>query len=338
MNSLSSLARACLECDLYLSMISQADITNWTPTEVSNWLAGLGADKEWLKSDYIMKNNFDGKDLSFMTSQDLELLGATKVELQENILEAIEKLKFHSFNSSKETLQAVILRLACQSRSLHRQLASKREISVGNHEPTIGKSIVLTSDFIDNGLAKKQRVSLDTLANVSAIVTSVRHINDILSCAPFSKYADYRSMRSLLLALSIELTSTAQRDQFVETPNDIIEKSSKALADYCDRIVYGTSDTLLIQPFQLETVKIERSLREAGFGFSIKSTIDNVHIIDKILPLSSATKTNKLNEGDEIIYFNQSIVGWSAENVDRLVNASSQLKEVILVVKKRPSE
>lgn len=318
-------------------MLTQIDLNNWTPVDVKKWLSGLRDDASWINDDYIFINNVGGRKLLLATAQDLSNLGATKVDLQEHILEALESLRYYNSNVTKETLQVSILRLACQSRSLHRQLVAERASAEIHHPPDL-KTVTLSNDFTENAKGK-QRVSLDTLALVSAIVKTVRQITDILNFASFSKHGDYRSMKSLLLALSIELTSTAQRDQFVERPNDIIEKSSKALSDYCDRIVHGTKDALLIQPFQLEKVKIRKKSNESDLGLIIKSQTNTcIHTIDKITPLSLAKKTNKLNEGDEIIQINQFIIGWSPKNVEKLLNESCQKEDITLMVKKCPSE
>lgn len=233
----------------YLSMLTSKDIINWSPEKVKDWLVKVCDDSTWLKADMIRTNNIGGKQLLNMTYQDIELLGATKVSTQEHILEAIENLRDYNNILIRETLQSRILKLSCQSRSLHNQLIFEKRKQIKKVQQNDSKNVVLSSEYKDYLMnpPKQQRVSLDTLASVSVIVTSVKNIINILNSAPFCKHDEYRTMKSLLLALSIELTSTAQRDQFVERPNDIIEKSSQTLADYCDRIVYKTIDPLLIE-------------------------------------------------------------------------------------------
>lgn len=314
-------------------MLTQIDVAKWTTFKVRDWLSGICDDPNWLKAENLFKNKIDGKELLMMVPEDLEKLGATKVNQQGLIMEAIERLIFYNFNLTRETLQTSILRLGCQSRGLQRQLISERD------KVTQAKNGALSTDIKDViPTPTKQRVSLDTLASVSNIVNTVQNTMEFLNAPAFSRHDDYRSMKSLILALSIELTSTAQRDQFVEKPNDTIEKSSKALADYCDRIVHGTKDHLLIQPFYLETVRIRKSSSESDLGLVVKSSPDCIHVIDKIAPFSPAKKTNRLHEGDEIIQFNQYIVGWSAENVRKLINTTSQSDDIIIMVKKCPVE
>lgn len=319
-------------------MLTLMNVNAWTPHRVNEWLLGLFDDSEWLDTEIILKNNIGGKELLLMTAQDLKELGVTKVDRQEVVLEAIEDLRFHNYSIKEMTLQTYILRVACQSNSLRARLESKQS------PPSSGEnksSQTVSKVDLSNGSSSvsKQIVSLDTLTAVSNIVGTVKQIADVIGRPPFTRHGDYRSMRSLLLALSIELTSTAQRDQFVERPNDIIRKSCRTLADYCDRIVEGTRDPLLIQPFQLETVRIRKQPTETNLGLVVYSkTNNNAHVIQAILPLSPAKKTNKLDEGDEIIQFNQYIVGWSPKNVQKLLASSSKRDDIILMVKKRPND
>lgn len=323
-------------------MQTNIDVANWRPHQVRDWLKGLCDDASWMNEDFIMNNNVDGSELLMLTADDLYKFGALKVDLQEHILDAIEKLRYSSASFiAKETLQVAILRLAVQARSLQKQLVANRARALNEQALNLLKIPTATKDPTrrsSNPKIQQQRVELDTLACVSAMVKTAQHVTEIISRKPFTKYGDYRSMKSLILALSIELTSTAQRDQFVEQPNDIIEKSSKALADYCERIVYGTRDVLLIQPFHIKTVRLRRRDNAGDFGLSIQSLPDGSHIIDRIAPLSSATKTNDLDVGDEIVFFNEFIIGWSKNRVAGLLNACSNLAEAILIVIKNPNE
>lgn len=314
-------------------MLTLINVNAWTPHKVNDWLLGLFDNPSCLKTENIIKSNITGKKLLLLTAQDLKELGFTKVDHQEVVLGAIENLRFHNYSVRELTLQSYILKLACQSNSLQARLESK--------QPSPGELINgPSSNNHNNELSvSKQTVSLDTLTAVSDIAGTVKQIADVLSRPPFTRHGDYRSMRSLLLVLSIELTSTAQRDQFVERPNDVIRESCRTLSVYCDRIVEGTRDPLLIEPFQLETVRIRKSPTDNNLGLVVHShTSNNAHVIHAILPLSPAKKTNKLDEGDEVIQFNQYIVGWSPKSVQRLLAASSKRDDVILTVKKRPNE
>lgn len=319
--------------DLKYNMITFMNVNAWTSFKVNEWLLGLFDDTGWLNSKIITGNNIDGKKLLLMVAHDLRDIGITKVDRQEAILEAIEDLRFHNYDIKDANLQLNILKVACQSASLRACLESKHSLAGQDKNSAPSKDVT-------NGLSvSKQIVSLDTLTAVSYIVRTVQQIAEILGRPPYTHYGVYRSMRSLLLALSIELTSTAQRDQFVERPNDIIKKCSGTLAEYCHKIVEYTRHPLLVHPFRLETVKIEKNSTETNLGLVINSEAANdAHLIHAILPLSPAKKTNKLDPGDEIIQFNQCIVRWSAKNVQKIIEASWKRSDVILMVKKSPRD
>ena len=308
-------------------MNNNFNVNNWSSQQVTDWLSGLCDDSLWLNRDYIINNNLKGDKLLLMTADELKHLGAIKVDLQEKILEAIETFRYYSFCPG-DTLQIYMHKLSNLAGSLHSQLSS--QTGCVNFPPN-SQSKELHSKF----------VSLETLSLVSAIVQQVYQITDLLVHHPFSKYHVYRSMKSFLLVFSIELTSTAQRDEFVERPNDILKESSRALADYCDRTVYGTKDPLLIQPFQFVKVRISKDPKANEIGLIVRSqsnTNGTKHLIEKIAPFSPAEKTNQLNEGDEIISFNQCIIGWSQRKVEELVQRAINSDRVNLIVKKRPIE
>lgn len=314
-------------------MLNHLDVASWSPKTVREWLSGLLDDSSWLKPlEDFEANKLNGRRLLLMSPRDLDQIGANKVDIQERVFEAIESLGAYSDDICRTTLQTSILLLATRARSLHQQLVADRKVYEQNGSSNT--RITLTPDFKDQSKGEKQRVCLDTLAQVSALVKTVRDITSILRSEPFSKHEIYRSMRSLLLALSIEITSTAQRDQFVDQPNDIIKDKADALAGYCSRIVEKSKDLLLVEPFRLETVRIEKN-PNSEFGLTIKST-EHSHTVDKITPLSVAERTKKINEGDEIVQYNRCIIGWSSRSVEKLVKEASNNNEIIVTIKRSP--
>lgn len=317
-------------------MLTNINIESWSHVQVCNWLEGLCDDLDWLDESKLRESKLDGRDLLLLNPEQLKNLGVKRIKYQEIILEAVEELKFHCQDLTRDTLQILLLRLACQSRSLQNQLARERK----QETPGVSKTTNCPAHEtkLDLSKATEQRISLATLCSVSGVVSLVKEVTSRLNRRPFSDQDEYRSMKSLLLALSLEMTSTAQRDQFVQKPNDIIEKSSKALADYCDTMVQLTKDPLLIEPYHLEIVVIRKGANESEFGLRIRSAVTtNRHFVDTILPLSPAKKTNKLSQGDEVLLFNQYIIGWSARRVERLISDCSKLREVVLIVIKTPS-
>lgn len=235
-------------------MLTYADVNTWTSYRVVEWLKSLFEETDWLNAENIIKNNINGKKLLLLTGHDLRDLGIVRVGRQEAVLEAIEDLRFQNYSAKEITLQTYILRVACQANSLRACLELDKQKLASDDNNQTGPA----NDASNRSSVAKQIVSLETLTTVSNIVSNVQLIADILGRPPFARQGNYRPMRSLLLALSIELTSTAQRDQFVERPNDIIKKCCRTLADNCDRIVEGTEDFLLIQQLPVANLNDER--------------------------------------------------------------------------------
>lgn len=307
---------------------SRIAVQNWDTKEIISWLKGLKNEKDWFDEERLLIESVTGKSLLLISPFDLGQLCIKQVDSQEVILGAVEKIHQKLFNCPNETLLSLTLKLSCQSRALQQKLTSKRGLPLVDNSD----KIELSSQMID---CNKQRVSLDSLTSVSEIIGVIDSIVERLNRRPFFDYGQYRSMRSLLIALGIELTSTAQRDQFVDRPNDIIERCAKSLADYCDRILQGKTDVLSIQPFSMECVRIRRKSKEEMWGISLNPTFDH-HIIDKVVAISPAGSNNLLQEGDEIIRVNgQTTIGWTPNNVAKILSDSEDLS---LIVLRRPRD
>ena len=141
-------------------------------------------------------------------------------------------------------------------------------------------------------------------------------------------------MRKTILKLSIELASTAQRDQFVDKPNEVIENSCITLAELCDRIVQELNDSLAIQPAVLDIVTVKKKPDEE-LGMHIHSSYSGIHIVGGIKFQSPAHRCGRIEEGDEIIQVSyQTVVGWQLK---KLVSSMKEHPtEIVLTIKKRP--
>lgn len=227
----------------------------------------------------------------------MEDLNITQVDHQETVLNAINMIHRKVFDYETETVQSLISLLNCLAKELQNKLTVqlspslesnndvyfviKMKIFIPFTNNTITPTLItngnntnsrrrnsffielidLTPTSLRNNIDMKDdenRVSIDTLTRVSKIVSIIDLIINKLYSKPFNIYCHYRTIRSLLVALSIELTSTAQRDQFVDKPNEIIEKCVKSTANYCDKISFGKIDCLFIQPFCLEFIQLRR--------------------------------------------------------------------------------
>lgn len=228
---------------LVSEMIIESGISTWKPSDVYEWMTGLcQGQNEWINKDFIETNNIDGRRLLLLSADDLIAIGAKKVDFQEKILEAIQGLRDQLNDSVRDTLQHRLDSLACASRMLHNHLARKQvypEMDY-DHDTEFNEQLNLRT--------KQDQVTLDTLSYVSAVIESVMRVVDVTSAPPFKDDAEIRSfLRSPILAIGIELASTAQRGQFVEEPNEFLMNRAKALARHCDIIIQNIKDPLLIQ-------------------------------------------------------------------------------------------
>lgn len=93
-------------------------------------------------------------------------------------------------------------------------------------------------------------------------------------------------MRKQILKLSIELASTAQRDQFVDKPNDIIKTNLQTLADLCDKVVRELNDPLAIHPAYLDLVTVKKEVDEE-FGMHIhRYRLNQIYLLFSIFQIS----------------------------------------------------
>lgn len=239
---------------------------------------------------FFINNGVNGCRLLLLSSDDLDNLNVKKVGHQELILEGVDLLKHLHYNFASETLQSQALRLGCKARSLYNQLKL---------------------DELDSSNDKNQdRVSTATLSGVSDILLSVKSFVSWIDRYPFCNQVDeYLPVRKTILEHSIELASTAQRDQFVEKPNLVIKTSCQKLADLCDRIVQNLNDSLTIQPASLEVVAIKKKADD-DLGLHIFSSYSGVHIVGAIKTASPSHRCGRIEEGDEIVQINyQTVVG-----------------------------
>lgn len=257
-------------------------------------------------------------------------------------------LKQLHYNFSTETLQSQALRLGCKSRSLFNQLKQDEEeaaaafaeaqaaaaAAMAHEKPSKGKAH--QHQMMDQLPKKADRVSTATLIAVSEIVLSVKQFTSWIDRYPFSSQDMYLPIRRTILCHSIELASTAQRDQFVEAPNKVIKAACLSLADLCDRIVQEINDSLAISPASLEVVAIKKLANE-DLGLQVYSSFNNsgIHIVGWIKGGSPSDRCSRIEEGDEIVQIRyQTVVGWLQS---KLVSAMKESPtQVLLTLKKRP--
>ncbi|KAG8189753.1 hypothetical protein JTE90_012928 [Oedothorax gibbosus] len=297
--------------------MAYVNVAEWTPDHVVDWLRGL-EDEIQPYTQFFVNNKVNGCQLLTLARDDLTNLNMTKIGHQELVLEAVELLRQLHYNLTSETLQSLALKLGCKAQSLFNDL--KR----------------VCQDFADTG--KKERVSVETLSAVSDIINLVKSLISWLDRYPFVGQESYSDVRKTILKLSVELASTAQRDQFAENPHGIIKETCAKLAAQSDKVVQDFNDSLIIQPASLEVAKIKRK-QEDDVGIHINSLegihFSGIHIIEQIKFQSPAYRTGKVEEGDEIVQVNyQTVVGWQLKNI--ICAMKEHPTEVHLTLKKRP--
>lgn len=198
---------------------------------------------------------------------------------------------------------------------------------------------IFTSGFPDsNGTATPPKdntpVSTATLHSVTEILSSVKEFMSWLDRYPFDGNEKYAETRKTVLRCAIELASTAQRDQFVQYPNDVIRERCLEVAEQCDKLIQKLSDSLAMQCATLEVVTVTKSVKEE-LGMNIVSSYSGIHQVGWLKYDSPAAKNGNIEEGDEIVQVNyQTVVGWQLK---KLVASMRQFPmKIILTVKKRP--
>ncbi|KAG1689935.1 Connector enhancer of kinase suppressor of ras 3 [Nymphon striatum] len=260
----------------------------------------------------FQNNEINGRHLLLITAADLYNLNVTKVGHQELILEAVDLIRQLNYNVKSENLQNLSLKLGCRARSLYNEL--KQSVKEGR---------------------KQERVNTATLTAVSGILSSVKAVIAWLNQNPFDGQDQYVPIRKTILRLSIELASTAQRDQFAENPQDVIRTSALNLAELCDNIVQALNDPLILQPAYIEVVSVKKEQNEE-LGIQLQSSYSGIHLVGGIKFQSPAHGCRKISEGDEIVQINyQTVVGWKQDKFIKLLR--EPLSEVYLSLKKRPN-
>lgn len=345
------------------------NVAEWTAENVAQWLQGL-EDCILPYVHFFLNNQINGCRLLLLSPDDLVKLNVTKIGHQEIILDGVDLLKHLHYNFNSETLQSLALRLGCKSRSLYNQLKQEQEElqtnlnatgsqSSGVHQNTSSSNAIsktgtlreskkhgsshknaTKNHHLDQSNAKatntlnRNKVSTKTLIAVCDILNAAKTFISWIDRYPFEGQEVYIPIRKTILKLSIELASTAQRDQFADRPNEIILTNCLTFAGLCDRIVQDLHDSLAIQPASLDVALIKKRSNEE-LGMHIHSSYSGIHIISGIKLPSATNNCGRVDEGDEIVQVNyRTVVGWQLK---KLVDIMKEYQtELILTLKKRP--
>jgi hypothetical protein len=331
-------------------IMAYIDVTgSWTADHVVLWLKGLHPSLESAQMNQIIRQRINGNRLMLISALDfIELIPGIKVEALQAITHGIDLLRDLNHNSKSETLQSLTLNLACQARYLCNQIIQAEHsprllpVSTSATTPMTGNSknrfdFAKVDSNVQINQSTKQRVSLETLESVSIIVDQILQVVEWLNSTELTSNLSKfnKDFKSIVLRVAVELTSTAQRDQFVEQPNDILKKTSKFLAEYCEWVVLAIDDPDFIQPCWLDVVSVKKKPDEDDFGIIFNPTTIDSLSIDEVVFSSPAHRSGRITKGDEIVQVDyQTVVGWRQEKVKEYIKKYTS--EIILTIKKKP--
>lgn len=329
--------------------MAYVDVGAWSPDHVICWLRGLHSSLEVSDMGQIIRKRVNGNRLLLLSGQDLiDLIPEIKIEALQAIIQGVSQLRAINLNSKSETLQLLTLNLACQAKYLCNQIIQAEHsprllpVSTTLTTPMTGNS-KNRFDFakVDSNMqinqSTKQRVSLETLDGVSVIVDQIMRLVGWLNSTGLSSNLSTfnKEFKSIVLRVAVELTSTAQRDQFVEQPNDILKKTSKFLGEYCEWVVLAINDPDFIQSCWLDVVSVKKKPDEDDFGFVLQSATLSSLTIEEVKFQSAAHRSGRISHGDEIVQVGyQTVIGWPPEKVIDLIKEYNS--EIILTVRKKP--
>lgn len=179
----------------------------------------------------------------------------------------------------------------------------------------------------------KNKIETNILSDVTATISKILKLVGWLDRKPFQGQLQYFELRTQILRLGLELSTSAQRDRFVENPVEHIKNTASKLSKLAEYIIQDITDPMLLCPSHLDIVTLKK--KESDLGFYIIPNYHFVHRITEIKYNSAAHNSGKIEEGDEIMQINyQTVVGWQYKKV--LVQLQESPTDVLLTLKKRP--
>uniref|UniRef100_A0A3P9MA24 Cnksr family member 3 n=1 Tax=Oryzias latipes TaxID=8090 RepID=A0A3P9MA24_ORYLA len=290
-------------------------VSAWSPQQVLDWMTGLDDSlQQYLPS--FQQQQVDGEKLLRMSHQELLSLGVDRVGHQELVLEAVELLCSLSCGVELDNLKTLVGTMRTAHQNLISAVSQRRRNPAyqhkNSHQPS---SPFLTAVMQLIGAAKKLLAWLDR--------------------SPLTSPKDFTSIKSRIIQLCLELTSTVQKDCTVYDMEEKILEVSQALNSVCEKTVQVTSDPSKGEVSLLEEVHITDIKPGEGLGIYIKSTYDGHHVITGTTENSPADQTQRIHAGDEVIQVNrQTVVGWQLKHLVETFRTDSS--SLVLVLKKRP--
>ncbi|PWA16308.1 hypothetical protein CCH79_00004359, partial [Gambusia affinis] len=259
--------------------------------------------------------HLSGLDLLQLTSQELEALGVQKIGHQELILEAVEKLCSLTYGMGGENLRSLTEKLRVVAHSLPMAIQGG-----WRHNSYDGRSAT--------------KLPAGVLKNVIELITSARGLFCLLNRYQLSRLTRYTSTQSIFTHCK-NLGDIVHKDSTVyEKEKDIISVC-RQLVEVCDEILNSSSDSLLTQTAQLESVNLIPATPGDQLGIEITSTSSSNHYVTGTAAEPSTDAYLRVLSGDEVIQVNdQIVVGWSRAKVIKKLRENPS--GVTLIIKRIP--
>ncbi|XP_043997997.1 connector enhancer of kinase suppressor of ras 1 isoform X2 [Gambusia affinis] len=287
-------------------------IAAWSEERVTKWLQGLDAPTDQYQ---VSEWHLSGLDLLQLTSQELEALGVQKIGHQELILEAVEKLCSLTYGMGGENLRSLTEKLRVVAHSLPMAIQGG-----WRHNSYDGRSAT--------------KLPAGVLKNVIELITSARGLFCLLNRYQLSQLTRYTSTQSIFTHCK-NLGDIVHKDSTVyEKEKDIISVC-RQLVEVCDEILNSSSDSLLTQTAQLESVNLIPATPGDQLGIEITSTSSSNHYVTGTAAEPSTDAYLRVLSGDEVIQVNdQIVVGWSRAKVIKKLRENPS--GVTLIIKRIP--
>ncbi|XP_068194198.1 connector enhancer of kinase suppressor of ras 1 isoform X2 [Antennarius striatus] len=285
-------------------------ITSWSEERVSQWLQGLDAPlHQYPVSDWRLS----GLDLLQLTSHDLEKLGVYKIGHQELILEAVEKLCSLTYGIGGENLRCLTEKMRAISHTLQMGIQGRWRLNSYDGRTTT-------------------KMPAGVLQVVVELITSAKGLFSLLNRYQF--FSGNTTSKNIFICCK-ELGDIVHKDITVyEKEKDIISVCRQLVA-VCDDILNSSSEVLLTNTAQLESVDLVPVSPGDQLGIEVTSTGSSTHYVTGTAAEPSPDVFVKILAGDEVIQVNdQIVVGWSRANLIKKLRENP--RSVTLVLKKIP--
>ncbi|XP_061897484.1 connector enhancer of kinase suppressor of ras 1 [Entelurus aequoreus] len=285
-------------------------ITAWSEETVCQWLQGLDAP---LHRYAVSEWHLSGMELLQLTAEDLERLGVTKIGHQELILEAVEKLCSLTYGMGGENLKGLTEKLRALAHTLQMGIQGR-----WRHNSYDGQSTT--------------RLPTNVLHVVVDLISSAKGLFSLLNRYQFSQLSGHTTSKKVFSHCK-ELGEIVQKKNtsVYEKEKDIISVC-RQLVVVCDEILSCSSETLLTNTAQLESVDLVPVSPGEHLGIEITSIGSSNHYVTGTATEPSSDVA-KILAGDEVIKVNnQIVVGWSRANLVKKLRENPS--GVSLVLKK----